>query len=718
MPCHHGMWRLTILTTMIGIAFPLHAQSSPTAAVAAAPMRVEVTGSAAAYDPRREDTASKIVISHDEIMKYGDASIVDVLKRVPGVTVNGSDVRMRGLGNGYTQVLIEGERTPTGFSIDSLSPDVIERIEVLRTASAEFSTQSIAGTINIVLKKTVKKEQRTLRAAYLNGISHGPEASLQMSDKYGQLSYSLAASLSRTYATQRPHTVEQQFEAGDAIVGLRANDGSKASRFTAVNVSPRVTWSPDSADTLSSQSFLNFSQFNFALAERVNTVLGQLPDYPVMDQIEHTMFRVAREELNWVHKFGDGVVLDAKLAGMYTSVTHERIRTGTGNPLVAGLHERIPAGGDDHGVSTMGKLRRPLHDEHTITMGWDAGRTTRDAVRLDRDAVQPELHLEEDQHYGAEISRLALFVQDEFQMTPSWSAILGARWEAMLIRTSGNLFPTAHSRADVRSPVFQTLYKLPDHKGDQLRFAVGRTYKAPGLLALLPMRLKSSNNSQISPDEVGNAALKPELALGFDAGYEHYGPQGILLSASVSERRINDYTRNMLTFANERWTSMPVNAGHARTYGLELEAKFPLRALINTEQAVDLRASLSRNWSHLDTVPGPDNRLDGQTPLSATLGADYTQDALTLGSSYTWKNGGEARLLANQVTYQSVQRDLEAYAAWKFSPQMQLRISALGLLAQPNQTASKFIFPDDSTQTSDRVTPTYRKVRAALQMKF
>jgi outer membrane receptor for ferrienterochelin and colicins len=33
---------------------------------------------------------------------------------------------------------------------------VIERIEVLRAASAEFSTQSIAGTINIVLKKAVK----------------------------------------------------------------------------------------------------------------------------------------------------------------------------------------------------------------------------------------------------------------------------------------------------------------------------------------------------------------------------------------------------------------------------------------------------------------------------------------------------------------------------------------------------------------------------------
>lgn len=123
--------------------------------------QVEVRGALSAYDPRRDDTAAKIVVNHDEIVKYGDTSVLDVLKRVPGVTLSGnggrgSEVRMRGLGNGYTQILLNGERAPAGFTLDSLAPDLIERIEVLRAASAEFSTQGIAGTINIVLKKTVR----------------------------------------------------------------------------------------------------------------------------------------------------------------------------------------------------------------------------------------------------------------------------------------------------------------------------------------------------------------------------------------------------------------------------------------------------------------------------------------------------------------------------------------------------------------------------------
>ena len=35
------------------------------------------------------------------------------------------------------------------FSV-RVAPDLIERIEIVRSASAEFSTQAVAGTINII----------------------------------------------------------------------------------------------------------------------------------------------------------------------------------------------------------------------------------------------------------------------------------------------------------------------------------------------------------------------------------------------------------------------------------------------------------------------------------------------------------------------------------------------------------------------------------------
>lgn len=66
--------------------------------------KVEVKGSAAKYDARRDDTASKTVVNAEEIQKYGDTSVNDVLKRLPGITVTGAagrsggEIRMRGLG--------------------------------------------------------------------------------------------------------------------------------------------------------------------------------------------------------------------------------------------------------------------------------------------------------------------------------------------------------------------------------------------------------------------------------------------------------------------------------------------------------------------------------------------------------------------------------------------------------------------------------------------
>jgi hypothetical protein len=37
---------------------------------------------------------------------------------------------------------------------------------------------------------------------------------------------------------------------------------------------------------------------------------------------------------------------------------------------------------------------------------------------------------------------------------------------------------------------------------------------------------------------------------------------------------------------------------------------------------------------------------------------------------------------ANQISYQSVRRDLDLYALWKFDPKLQLRVATANLLAQ------------------------------------
>ena len=90
---------------------------------------------ASPVEERRSSTASKIVVGRDEIEQYGDSTLGEVLRRLPGVTLGGrpgrgGEVRMRGMGSGYTQILLDGQRPPPGFSIDQLSPNVSVYAEV------------------------------------------------------------------------------------------------------------------------------------------------------------------------------------------------------------------------------------------------------------------------------------------------------------------------------------------------------------------------------------------------------------------------------------------------------------------------------------------------------------------------------------------------------------------------------------------------------------
>ncbi|MGZ8321315.1 MAG: TonB-dependent receptor domain-containing protein, partial [Telluria sp.] len=219
-------------------------------------------------------------------------------------------------------------------------------------------------------------------------------------------------------------------------------------------------------------------------------------------------------------------------------------------------------------------------------------------------------------------------------------------------------------------------------------------------------------------DFQGNPNLRPELALGVDASYEHYWAEGALLSASVSMREIDDFTRiGLLQESGGRWVMMPTNGGKAHSRSVEVEAKVPLKALMDGAPAIDLRASVARNWSSVDSVPGPGNRLDGQTPVTANFGADYKNGKLTAGASYSFANGGLVRTSAEQTRYVSVRRDVEAYALWKFSPKTQLRTTLLNVLAQDYINDSAYT---DSSGTIRRTSifPSKVMVRAILEMKF
>ncbi|GAB3458667.1 bifunctional siderophore receptor/adhesin Iha [Massilia terrae] len=725
---HSKPFRLTIIAAAVALAASAHAQEAQTGAAKAtsteAPMqKVEVRGSAEAYDPRRDDTATKIVVNHEEIVKYGDNNVLDVLKRVPGVTVSGGggrggEIRMRGLGSGYTQILINGERAPAGFSIDSLAPDVIERIEVLRAATAEFSTQSIAGTINIVLKKAIKTAQRELKLGYGRGPDYSnPTANLQLSDRAGKLSWSLAANAIHQESARPSPALEQGYDAAGRSVLLRETTSYSATRFDALNISPRLNWNLEGGDTVTWQTFINVNRFRLNGTSDITTVYGAPAQYPHQWLPMTNDNQFFRTDLNWTHKLESGSKLDLKIGGVLGGLGNVTRRLAY-NGATQTLDSKIDSKGTDRGFTSTGKYTNPLVENHALALGWDFGYNNRTDARLQRDAsIAGQPAYLSDEHYKGRVLRFAGFAQDEWNVTPRWSVYLGMRWEGIFTRIEGNTFDTAHTRSSVWSPLMQTMYKLPGTKADQVRLALTRTYKAPDVQSLIPHRFLSLNNSSTEPDFMGNPDLKPELARGIDAAYEHFWDGGGMASISASTRQITDFTRQLTIFRDGRWVGLPSNFGNARTYGLELETKFPLKSLWAEAPALDLRASVSRNWSTVDSVAAPNNRLDQQTPVSATFGLDYKVGQLTTGASYAFKNGGQVRISANQLAYQSVRRDVDMYALWKFDPKNQLRVALANVLRQDFINSGSY-FDQNGSVTRTSITPGRMVVRATMEMKF
>ncbi|MBX9868781.1 MAG: TonB-dependent receptor, partial [Burkholderiaceae bacterium] len=424
---------------------------------------------------------------------------------------------------------------------------------------------------------------------------------------------------------------------------------------------------------------------------------------------------------NWVHKLADSAKLDVKVGLDYNHRTSDLNQLSFDENNQPNLQRTSNSASSDKGFTWVGKYTAPFVTDHSIVVGWDGAYSKRSDSRVQEDVteggrLQP-INLDED--FDANVLRLAVYAQDEWAVSKQWSVYFGLRWEGLTTRSSGNDYDTVKNNSSVWSPVLQTLWKLPDSKNDQVRFGISRTYKAPSTNSLIPRRSISNNNTATSPDSIGNPNLKPELAWGIDTAFEHFLKDGGLLSANVYFRHIDDITRTILSFANGLYTNRPENVGIANSYGLELEAKFPLRSVLKDAPNIEFRSNLSFNFSNLNTVPGPNNRLDSQTPVSANLGLDYKFDTipLTVGGNFNFTNAGPVTISDTQTSYATPKRVLDVYGLWKFTPKTSLRLSAGNVLGQDNFGANTFRNNAGSLVQST-TTPTYVAVRALLEAKF
>lgn len=693
--------------------------------------QVTVSGGRTEVEERRQSTAGKIIYGREELDRNGDSSLGEVLKRLPGVTVGGrpgrgGDIRMRGMGNGYTQILINGERAPRGFSMDSLSPDQVERIEIVRGAVAEFSTQAIAGTINIVLREEYKQKTTDLKISL--GSEQGklaPNVSLAVPGEAGSLSYVLSASVFKN--KQHDQSLTDSLEkniAGETVLMQHQQDQTNR-ETTGLHLTPRFNYKFENGDTLNFQPFLMTSKSNSQTFNQVNELFRSSTyfgpqSYATANASNESETTFLRGFGNWQHKFEDNGKLVVRFGGGLgkmnsSSMRYQFNQTGQQIDVISDVNNTR-----DRTLNTGGKLTMPIGDAHTIATGWELEAGKRSQTRTSLDNGLPQ-YAESGDNLDASTRRIAMFVQDEFDISPQFSAYAGVRWEG-IHTSSSSTRQNVDNDSRVWSPVLHGVWRIPDSK-DQIRLGLTSTYRAPALNDLIAIPSISNQNSATRPDRTGNPNLKPELSKGIDLAFEHYLSRAGIVSLNLFVRSIDDLIRRRTVLVDNgsgaRWVSSPVNVGHALTKGMEFDTKFQLQEFLPEGPAIDFRANYSRFWSSVDDIPGPNNRLDQQPKQTANLGLDYRLAGLplTLGGSINWTPAYEIQSSATQIVETGKKRQFDAYALWKWSPNLQMRLSANNLSPADSYSANTVttggIYRNDKTLATTYTTWTLR-----LEMKI
>lgn len=674
--------------------------------------RVEITGSAAQAQ-RRNDTAGRIVVGRDELLQYGDGALSGALQRLPGVTVSGNDVRMRGLGGGYTQILINGDPAPPGFTLDSLAPELVERIEILRSATADTSAQAVAGSINIVLRRATAARNDVKLAGEYRRRRLGPAATMQVAGKDGGYAFTVAATVARNHIGDPARAETMDTGPGSASHRLfRERFGSRSDK---ASIAPRFEWKA-TGDTLVWQSLIEASRVHNDGDSDETTLLGSPTASPRVATRFSSRTETLRSDATWVHRLAHDGKVEAK-GGIALNRRHgDYLFTGSDsarNPwLLRGVVSRV----SDDSATASGKANWPVGAGHSVGAGWDGGWTRRGETRTQRDrSPQGAALFSLDQDYTADVRRLALYVQDEWEWSPRLQLYAGLRWEGLDTDISGRAMANTGVRSSVWSPVAQLLWK----DGDSMRWrlALARTYKAPLTGDLVPRRYTVNNdNGPTAPHVQGNPRLRPELAWGVDSGVEYYpsGKGGGVIGFSAYARRVTDVTMRHLFRDGVDWVATPVNDGKATVSGIEFDMKLP--PVTWAGAAWTWRANAARNWSRLDSVPGPHNRLAEQTPLSANLGFDVRPSgAWSTGANFTYKGGAALRRSAELDSVTGAERILDWYLLWQPVTGRQLRISVADALAQQRYGMQRYRDADSSSSRQLWIAGA-RTVRVALEL--
>lgn len=721
----------SIVPLTLAAALPAAAQDAPATALE----EVIVTGQPVMRN-RTEDVVPTLSYDLEYFQRFEPLTVGDALKRVPSVTflsdvLESDGARLRGLDPAYTKILIDGEEVPganldRSFFVDRIPAELIERVEVVRSSSANRSGDAVAGTINIVLRDAAALDGGYLR---LGGLAWSDNEYGRYGGTYGAVwgGEALGGRLLVGANVQDRRNPKNKYS-------IRYDEPGGTVQNTEVQTDVRD--GTDYAFNAAYQAEIGGGEFEIA------GVFVRTDRYQDEDSIEYR----------------DGIENDANLE----LINDNDLDIRTDNLSIRSRYSREMLGGE----STIKLAYANIDDQQYEFEGEseylrdaiaypDEDRYTLDSTTTDINDEEWKAALEHrlDLSNGLELefglqgnwkSRESLIAEtprirfnvpnapaarpavpafgpatpvvggdatiEENRLDPyvMLSGVNGAiSWEAGLRyeTTETTVTDVDHSGATPVTTVHETdeAELLPSFslrwalsEDDRITFSAARTVRRPSFNFLSPALLTEEVGDS---DFVGNPDLRAEIATGFDLGFERrLGRRGVA-GINLFYRDIQDLIEHTNTGAEGdggpgTFIYTVDNVGDGKVYGLEFDLSTPLDFIGMESTGVFL------NYSWLDSEITDfmgDRRFNSQSDY--VLNAGFTQDLPTWGAAFgaTWRKQGDAlsRVLAEEVvtTYGG---DLEVFVEKRFGENVIVRLTGSNLLdSSKDEIFDKFASEQD-----------------------
>ena len=629
---------------------------------------------------RFEAPGSRVIVGREDIEQMGADNISDVLRQLPGVmATTGADgrteIRMRGMDRSATQILIDGERTSNGrrggqLPFDQIPADAIERIEVIRAPTAEFSGAT-GGTINIVLKQSSVRRETSVRLTNQN--IYGLNAAQFFLSKSGPVSepppnqedlppeqraqpatyFFLLSAYERLGGNERLGSVTNSLKTDSS----NSHDVSR-SHTKELLLIPRFTIKSGLKDTITINPFLVATNTRYLVNGTVDGMAGSQAFSSSSSDGTQTDRTLARISTTWAHRLSK--------SRLETRVSLERGRETThrdfsGSTVSGGATTNALSTLDDSRAENVWNIASKLQGfegTHVWALGGEIDH--RALTASTNTAILSGPGISSNLPYRSEQRRLALWAQNEWTVFEKATVTGGLRVEQLNRDTDSS--GKAYIDSWLRYQPSVNL-RVPVSDGLQFRAGLAQLTRIPALLDVIDRLVPSTGvNSPTRPDSLGNPLLKPETTLSFDVGFEMRlgGEPGSVIPAGQGTRAgggqggaqvgaaggagsgqagggraapvtfgqagLNFFVREISdpivrrTFLNSagRWTQTPENGVSGLAYGLEADMKTPLAGIGLSGWNFNTNASLLKSQG--DLSDGSRGRIPGQPHYLFTAG--------------------------------------------------------------------------------------------------